>query len=43
MAIKIDADDEEIQRIVPVLTSLQEACHDLGSLGRLHEISTYNT
>ena len=30
MAIKIDADDEEIQRIVPVLTSLQEACHDLG-------------
>ena len=30
MAIKIDADDEEIQRVVPVLTSLQEACHDLG-------------
>ena len=30
MAIEIDADNEEIQRIVPVLTSLREACDDLG-------------
>jgi predicted nucleotidyltransferase len=30
MAIEIDADNEEIQRIVPVLTSLQGACDDLG-------------
>jgi predicted nucleotidyltransferase len=30
MAIEIGADDEEIKRIVPVLTSLQEACRDLG-------------
>lgn len=30
MAIKIDADNAEIQRIVSVLTSLREACDDLG-------------
>lgn len=30
MAIEIDADNEEIQRIAPVLTSLREACKDLG-------------
>jgi len=30
MAIEIGADDEEIKRILPVLTSLQEACRDLG-------------
>jgi len=30
MAIEIDADNEEIQRIAPVLTSLRTACRDLG-------------
>jgi predicted nucleotidyltransferase len=30
MAIEIDADNEEIQRIAPVLTSLRAACRDLG-------------
>lgn len=30
MAIEIDADNDEIQRIVPVLRSLQEACDELG-------------
>jgi len=30
MAIEIDADNEDIQRIAPVLTSLREACHNLG-------------
>jgi len=29
MAIEIDADNEEIQRIAPVLTSLRTACRDL--------------
>jgi predicted nucleotidyltransferase len=29
MAIEIDADNDEIQRIVPVLTGLREACDDL--------------
>lgn len=30
MAIEIDADNKEIQRVAPVLTSLQGACDDLG-------------
>lgn len=30
MSIEIDADDAEIRQIVPVLTSLREACDDLG-------------
>lgn len=30
MAIEIDADNEEVQRIAPALTSLREACQDLG-------------
>lgn len=30
MAIEIDANNEEIQRISPVLTSLRKACDDLG-------------
>jgi predicted nucleotidyltransferase len=30
MPIEIDPDNDEIQRIIPVLTSLREACDDLG-------------